>query len=58
MEMRDIGWFEDRDIDNVADSSDQCLGSDLRPSVIIGGTDAGVKSLALYHRLHYHRPGE
>jgi PA domain-containing protein len=42
MEMRDVGWYEDRDIDNVADAGDQCLGSDLRGSVIIGGINTGV----------------
>jgi hypothetical protein len=41
-QMRDIGWYEDRDIDNVADSGDQCLHSDLRKTVIVGSinTDA------------------
>jgi hypothetical protein len=45
MEMRDVGWYEDRDIDNVADSGDSCLGSDLRGSVIIGAIDTGVANV-------------
>jgi hypothetical protein len=45
MEMRDIGWYEDRDIDNVADASDNCLGSDLRGSVIVGSINTGVTNV-------------
>jgi len=40
--LRDIGWYLDRDIDNVPDAVDQCLGSDLRPSVVVGGADTGI----------------
>jgi PA domain len=45
MEMRDVGWYEDRDIDNVADANDQCLGSDLRPTVIVGSFNIGAKNV-------------
>ncbi|HJT16741.1 MAG TPA: PA domain-containing protein, partial [Thermoanaerobaculia bacterium] len=40
--LRDIGWYADRDLDNVPDDTDQCLGSDLRTSIIIAGCDTGV----------------
>jgi hypothetical protein len=40
--LRDVGWFADADIDGVADSADQCSGSDLAPTVVIGSCDSGV----------------
>lgn len=41
--LRDVGWYPDGDLDGVADDAgDQCLGSDLRASVIVGGEDTGV----------------
>jgi hypothetical protein len=40
--LRDVGWYLDRDIDNVPDSIDQCLGSDLRATVVVGGADTGI----------------
>lgn len=42
-QLRDVGWFPDADLDGVADDAgDQCLGSDLRPTVVIGGANTGV----------------
>jgi hypothetical protein len=42
-QLRDVGWFPDADLDGVADDAgDQCLGSDLRPTVIIGEDNTGV----------------
>lgn len=42
-QLRDVGWFPDGDLDGVADDAgDQCLGSDLRPTVIVDGEDTGV----------------
>ena len=41
--LRDIGWYPDADLDGVADDAgDQCLGSDLRATVIVGSNDSGV----------------
>src|SRR4051812_25583728 len=41
--FREIGWYPDADLDLVADDNgDACLGSDLQPSVIIGGNNSGV----------------
>ena len=41
--LRDIGWYPDADLDGVADDAgDQCLGSDLRATVIVGSNDTGV----------------
>jgi hypothetical protein len=40
--MRDIGWYPDGDLDLVPDTADQCLASDLAPTVIIGGIDTGI----------------
>jgi len=41
--FREIGWYPDADLDVVADDNgDACLGSDLQPSVIIGGNNSGV----------------
>jgi hypothetical protein len=43
--LRDVGWFPDADLDAVADDEgDQCLGSDLAATVIIGGEDTGVSN--------------
>jgi hypothetical protein len=43
--MRDVGWFPDADLDGVRDDGlDQCLGSDLSPTVVIGGENTGVKN--------------
>ncbi len=38
--LTDIGWFSDHD--GVADGVDHCIGSDLRPTVVIQGCDTGV----------------
>jgi hypothetical protein len=44
--LRDVGWYPDADLDMVPDdSADQCLGSDLRATVIIGGSNTGVPNL-------------
>jgi len=41
--LRDVGWYPDRDLDgNPDDAGDQCLGSDLRPTVVIDTCDTGV----------------
>lgn len=41
--LRDVGWYPDGDLDGVADDAgDQCLGSDLRATVVVGGEDTGV----------------
>jgi hypothetical protein len=41
--LRDVGWYPDADLDMVADDAgDQCLGSDLRPTIVIAGRDTGV----------------
>lgn len=45
--MRDVGWFPDADLDGVPDTQDQCLGSDLSPTVVIGGCDSGVPNTLL-----------
>jgi PA domain-containing protein len=41
-EMRDIGWFVDRDLDQIDDAVDQCTGSNLGNTVTIQGCDSGV----------------
>jgi len=42
-QLRDVGWYPDADGDLVADDAgDQCLNSDLGPTVVIGGIDTGV----------------
>ena len=44
-QLRDVGWYPDKDFDAVADDDgDRCLASDLRPSLIIGGTDTNVSN--------------
>jgi hypothetical protein len=41
--FRDIGWYADRDLDFVDDEGvDQCVPSDLRPTVFVGTRDSGV----------------
>lgn len=41
--LRDVGWYPDRDLDGSPDDAgDQCLGSDLRPTVVIDTCDTGV----------------
>ncbi len=41
--FREIGWYPDADLDLVADDNgDSCLGSDLSPTVTIGGNNSGV----------------
>jgi hypothetical protein len=41
--FREIGWYPDADLDLVPDDNgDACLGSDLQPTVIIGGNNSGV----------------
>lgn len=47
-QLRDIGWYPDADLDLVADDgADACLGSDLAATVVIGGTDSGVRNTLL-----------
>ena len=42
-QMRDIGWYLDRDIDRVPDEgADKCLGSNLSETVVIGQIDTQV----------------
>jgi hypothetical protein len=41
--MTDIGWFSDQD--GVPDGRDSCLGSDIRPTVVIGTCDSKVENL-------------
>ena len=43
--LRDVGWYPDKDLDFVSDVVDQCLGSDLRGTIFIGGTDTGVANV-------------
>jgi hypothetical protein len=41
--LRDVGWYPDGDLDGVPDDAgDQCLGSDLRATVVINACDTGV----------------
>lgn len=41
--LRDVGWYPDADLDMVPDDgADQCLGSDLRPTVNIASCNSGV----------------
>jgi hypothetical protein len=41
--FRDIGWFPDADLDGVDDASlDDCPGSNLAPTVVVGSCDSGV----------------
>ena len=41
--LRDVGWYPDADLDMVPDDgSDQCLGSDLRPTVNVASCNSGV----------------
>lgn len=42
--LRDVGWYPDKDLDLVSDEVDACLGSDLRPTVFVGGEDTGVSN--------------
>lgn len=42
-QLRDMGWFPDADLDGVADDAgDQCLGSNLAPTIVINGCDTGI----------------
>lgn len=42
-QLRDIGWYPDGDLDGAKDDDgDQCLGSDLRKTVVIGAIDTGA----------------
>jgi len=43
--MADIGWFSDRD--GTPDGKDDCLNSDLRPTVIIGSCDSNAGNIML-----------
>ena len=47
MELGDVGWFVDADHDGVPDADDQCLGSNLAPTVVIGSCDSGVPNTIL-----------
>jgi hypothetical protein len=40
--MRDIGWYEDRDLDMVPAEDDCDDTSDFSPTVVIAGCDTGV----------------
>ncbi len=41
--LRDVGWYPDADLDLVPDDgADQCLGSDLRPTVNVATCNSGV----------------
>jgi hypothetical protein len=40
--FRDIGWAPDEDLDGVLDGQDQCAGSNLAATIVIGGCDSGV----------------
>lgn len=45
-QLRDVGWFPDGDLDLVADDAgDQCLGSDLSTTVVVGGENTGIENL-------------
>jgi hypothetical protein len=42
-QLRDVGWYPDKDLDLRADDGiDQCLGSNLDPTVVIGSEDTAV----------------
>jgi hypothetical protein len=41
--MTDIGWFSDHD--GVPDGKDDCIGSDIRPTVQIDDCDSGVNNV-------------
>ena len=45
MLMTDIGWFSDRD--GTPDGRDECIGSDLRPGVLIATRDAQTNNIML-----------
>ena len=47
MQLGDVGWFTDADHDGVPDADDQCPGSNLAPTVVIGGCDSGVPNTIL-----------
>jgi hypothetical protein len=40
--LRDIGWFQDADLDGLADNLDSCPASDRRATVVVGAEDTGV----------------
>jgi hypothetical protein len=42
--LRDVGWFADADVDGVADAIDCDATSDTRPTLMIDGSDTGVKN--------------
>jgi hypothetical protein len=45
-QLRDIGWYPDGDLDFVGDDgADECLGSDLRGTIVIGAIDTGVPNV-------------
>jgi hypothetical protein len=43
--LRDIGWYPDADGDLVSDDVDCDARSDLRPTIVIGAIDTGVRNL-------------
>jgi hypothetical protein len=47
MQLGDIGWFTDADLDGVGDDDDQCPGSNLAATVIIGTCNSGVPNTVL-----------
>jgi len=40
--LRDVGWYPDADLDMISDNVDQCLSSNLSPTVVIGSIDTGI----------------
>jgi hypothetical protein len=47
MQLGDIGWFTDADLDGVSDTDDQCADSNVAPTVVVGGCDSGVPNTIL-----------
>jgi hypothetical protein len=47
MELGDVGWFTDADHDGVPDDADQCPGSNLAATVVIGSCNSGVPNTVL-----------
>ncbi|HYG82270.1 MAG TPA: PA domain-containing protein, partial [Pyrinomonadaceae bacterium] len=43
--MRDIGWYEDRDLDMISADADCDDTSDFSPTVVIAGCDTGVPNM-------------
>lgn len=45
-QLRDVGWYDDADLDGVADADDRCAGTSQTATVVIGGVDTGVRDVA------------